>query len=124
MSCSDLRGLRPVADARRVDARLARFLVSAQRARGYDQFLEAIADPRQERHKELLEWSGGDLEPQQFDIDEINRRLASLAPHKAHAARPQSGPPAEPARGPHRTHTMRCIRGVLVKTKSLEEGRP
>ena len=49
---------------------------------GYREFLEAIADPKHERHKELLEWSGGDFDPQQFDIDEINRRLASLTPRK------------------------------------------
>jgi len=49
---------------------------------GYGEFLEAIADPKHERHKELLEWCGGDFDPQQFDIDEINRRLASLAPRK------------------------------------------
>ncbi len=49
---------------------------------GYAEFLEAIADPKHERHKELVEWSGGDFDPQQFDIDEINRRLASLAPRK------------------------------------------
>jgi hypothetical protein len=30
-----------------------------------------------------MEWSGGDFDPQQFDIDEINRRLASLAPRKS-----------------------------------------
>jgi hypothetical protein len=49
---------------------------------GYGEFLEAIADPKHERHKELIEWSGGEFDPQQFDIDEINRRLASLAPRK------------------------------------------
>jgi hypothetical protein len=31
----------------------------------------------------LLEWCGGDFDPQQFDIDGINRRLASLAPAKS-----------------------------------------
>jgi Plasmid pRiA4b ORF-3-like protein len=49
---------------------------------GYGEFLEAIADPKHERHTELLEWCGGDFDPQQFDIDEINRRLAALAPRK------------------------------------------
>jgi len=50
---------------------------------GYGEFLEAIADPKHERHNELLEWCGGDFDPQQFDVDEINRRLASLAPRKS-----------------------------------------
>jgi hypothetical protein len=49
---------------------------------GYGEFLEAIADPKHERRTELLEWSGGDFDPQRFDIDTINRRLASLAPRK------------------------------------------
>src|SRR5258708_17861443 len=29
---------------------------------GYDEFLEAIADAQHERHKELLEWCGGDFD--------------------------------------------------------------
>src|SRR5215472_6661643 len=49
---------------------------------GYGEFLEAIADPKHERHAELLEWCGGDFDPQQFNDDEINRRIASLAPRK------------------------------------------
>jgi hypothetical protein len=49
---------------------------------GYGEFLEAIADPKHERHTELLEWCGGHFDPQRFDIDEINRRLASLAPRR------------------------------------------
>jgi hypothetical protein len=61
---------------------------------GYSEFLEAIADPRHERHKELLEWCGGDFDPKQFNIDEINRRLASLAPRKStrrKTAKPAAG---------------------------------
>jgi hypothetical protein len=50
---------------------------------GYAEFLEAIADPKHERHRELREWCGGDFDPQQFDIDQINRRLAALAPGKS-----------------------------------------
>src|SRR5215470_7968 len=50
---------------------------------GYGEFLEAIADKKHERHAELLERCGGDFDPQHFDIDEINRRLASLAPRKS-----------------------------------------
>jgi hypothetical protein len=61
---------------------------------GYGEFLEAIADPKHERHTELLEWSGGDFDPQRFDIDTINRRLASLAPRKTirrKTAKPAAG---------------------------------
>ncbi len=48
---------------------------------GYGEFLEAIADPKHERHTELTEWRS-DFDPQQFDIDKLNRRLAALAPQK------------------------------------------
>lgn len=50
---------------------------------GYIEFLEAIADPKHERHAELTEWSGGDFDPNRFDIDEINRALAQLSPRKS-----------------------------------------
>jgi Plasmid pRiA4b ORF-3-like protein len=50
---------------------------------GYGEFLDAIEDPKHERHTELLEWCGGHFDPQQFDVDQINRRLASLAPRKS-----------------------------------------
>jgi hypothetical protein len=59
---------------------------------GYAEFLEAITDPKHERHKELREWCGGDFDPQQFDIDQINRRLAALAPRKS--TRRKIGKPA------------------------------
>jgi hypothetical protein len=68
---------------------------------GYREFLEAIADPKHERHTELLERFGGSFDPQQFNIDAINRSLASLAPASPPAASP---PPAAAAGGPHRPH--------------------
>jgi hypothetical protein len=54
----------------------------------------SLASPKHERHAELLEWYGGDFDPQQFDIDELNRRLTSLAPRKTtrrKAAKPAAG---------------------------------
>ena len=62
---------------------------------GYIEFLEAIADPKHTRHAELREWIGHDFDPARFDLDEINRALAKLAPRKntrrktAKATRPQ-----------------------------------
>ena len=38
---------------------------------GYYRFLEAIADPKDPEHKDMLEW-GGPFEPDVFNIDEIN----------------------------------------------------
>jgi Plasmid pRiA4b ORF-3-like protein len=55
---------------------------------------EAIADPKHERHTELPEWCGGDFNPQQFDVDEINLRLVSLEPRKSvrrKTAKPAAG---------------------------------
>lgn len=49
---------------------------------GYAEFLDAIADPKHERHGELTEWSGGDFDPNRFDRDEINRALRRLSPRK------------------------------------------
>ena len=34
---------------------------------GYAEFLEAIAEPKHERHGELLEWIGGEFDPEKFD---------------------------------------------------------
>ena len=54
----------------------------------------AIANPKHERHTELLEWSGAEFDPQQFDVDELNRRFNSLAPRKTtrrKAAKPADG---------------------------------
>ncbi len=44
---------------------------------GYAGFLEAIRDPKHERHEEMLEWSGGEFDPEEFDMQDINRSLKS-----------------------------------------------
>jgi Plasmid pRiA4b ORF-3-like protein len=41
---------------------------------GYSDFLEAIADPENDRHEELLEWSGP-FDPEEFDLDAVNAGL-------------------------------------------------
>jgi hypothetical protein len=43
---------------------------------GYADFVDAISDPKHERHEELLEWVGEDFDPEYFDIDEINEILS------------------------------------------------
>ena len=45
---------------------------------GYYNFLEAIHDPQNEQHDELLEWVGGSFDPEAFSIDDVNRRLAPV----------------------------------------------
>jgi hypothetical protein len=39
---------------------------------GYEEFLEAIMDPKHERHEELLDWVGGEFDPEYFNKDEID----------------------------------------------------
>ncbi len=45
---------------------------------GYADFLEAIGDPEHEQHEELMEWVGGEFDPEQFDIAEANAVLRRL----------------------------------------------
>jgi tetratricopeptide (TPR) repeat protein len=45
---------------------------------GYADFLDAIADPAHERHEELLEWIGGEFDPEAFDLAAINADLRRL----------------------------------------------
>jgi hypothetical protein len=42
---------------------------------GYGDFLEAIRNPRHERHEELLEWVGGEFDPEALDIEAVNEGL-------------------------------------------------
>lgn len=43
---------------------------------GYIEFLEAIQDSSHPEHENLLEWVGGDFDPEDCNLDEINQRLA------------------------------------------------
>lgn len=38
---------------------------------GYQDFLEAIMDPKNPQHEELLDWVGGDFDPESFDIKDV-----------------------------------------------------
>lgn len=42
---------------------------------GYATFLEAITDANHPEHDELLEWVGGEFDPEQFAIEAVNRAL-------------------------------------------------
>jgi len=44
-------------------------------AGGYENFCEAIADPKHPEHKEFKSWYGGKFDPEHFDIDEVNKSL-------------------------------------------------
>lgn len=46
---------------------------------GYEDFLDAIQDPKSEEHKELLEWYGSDdFDPDFFETEKINRLLKKM----------------------------------------------
>ena len=47
---------------------------------GYANFLEAIGNADHPEHEELLEWHGGEFDPEAFSRDEVNRRLAHPLP--------------------------------------------
>lgn len=42
---------------------------------GYLDLIEIIQDPQHEEHEEMLEWLGGEFEPDAFDLDGINTLL-------------------------------------------------
>ncbi len=41
---------------------------------GYEDILRALEDPENPRYQDLIEWVG-DFDPEEFDLDEINRKL-------------------------------------------------
>jgi hypothetical protein len=45
---------------------------------GYSGFVEAIQNPKDERHEELLEWIGGEFDPEAFDLEAVNEELRGL----------------------------------------------
>lgn len=45
---------------------------------GYADFLAAVRDPKHPEHEELLEWAGGEFDPEAFDLDAVNRTLARI----------------------------------------------
>lgn len=45
---------------------------------GYPYFLERVQDPRHEEHDETLEWVGGEFDPEEFDLEEVNQELQQL----------------------------------------------
>lgn len=45
---------------------------------GYQNFLEAIRNPKHEEHAEMLEWIGGEFDPEEFDVELTNEELAGV----------------------------------------------
>ena len=42
---------------------------------GYENLLEILADPKHEEHEDYMEWIGGEFDPEEFDLEEINAEL-------------------------------------------------
>lgn len=45
---------------------------------GFYDLLDAINDPGHDQHEELLDWVGGDFDPEAFSLDDVNRKLTRL----------------------------------------------
>lgn len=45
---------------------------------GYSHLLKVIRHPRHEEYTEMMEWLGGVFNPEDFDLDRVNRRLKSI----------------------------------------------
>ncbi len=46
----------------------------------YADFLETIADSNHAEHEETLDWIGGDFDPEEFDLDDMNTSLQFIEP--------------------------------------------
>ncbi len=45
---------------------------------GYEHFLQVVRDPGDPEQEDLLEWIGGEFDPEAFDLDAVNRALARI----------------------------------------------
>jgi len=50
---------------------------------GFELFLDAVADPKHEQHRELKRWHGRPFDPEQPNVDEILIRMEKLARRRA-----------------------------------------
>ena len=46
---------------------------------GYESFLTTISDPSDPEHEAMLEWVGGEFDPEEFDIEEVNAIFANMS---------------------------------------------
>ena len=50
---------------------------------GYPDFVEAISNPNHRGHEEMLEWVGGEFDPERFDLESVNKKLRRLRIRKS-----------------------------------------
>jgi hypothetical protein len=72
---------------------------------GYAELLEALGDARHSRHAEMVQWAGGPIDPEAFDLGETNQRLHDPSFGPPSVAELLTGPPADagPGRARHLT---------------------
>jgi hypothetical protein len=71
--------------------------------RGYENFLEAISDPRHDEHEEYLMWVGGEFDPEAFDLEKVNAQLRSMGRGRSTESRNFWSPHEEDRPGPDLT---------------------
>ncbi len=90
---------------------------------GYEEYLEALANPRHERHEELLEWRGP-FDPEAFSLDSINRQLRGIRNPRGKSSTP-SRTPTDLARvlasSPEFQELARKVFSVLSMPQGLPE---
>jgi hypothetical protein len=59
---------------------------------GYEEFLEAVADPNHERHAEIKEWFHADFDPKVVNVAIIKQELAALAKRWSRPPRKRKAP--------------------------------
>jgi hypothetical protein len=45
---------------------------------GYYDFLEIMQDPEHPEHEDMMAWVGGEFDPDEFDLEGINKRLGKI----------------------------------------------
>ena len=45
---------------------------------GYYDFLEILQDPKHPDHESMMEWIGGRFDPEEFNLEEINKQLRNI----------------------------------------------
>jgi hypothetical protein len=72
---------------------------------GYADLLDALADPKNERHDELREWVGGEYDAERLELAEVNEALAELVRPRRRPARSKSKQP-KTAKAAHSKSTL------------------
>lgn len=42
---------------------------------GYEDILEIIGNPKHEQYEEIMDWLGGEFDPEEFQVDQVNKYL-------------------------------------------------